>query len=146
MKNLSFILLLIIMLKACVCWWDMGHMLVAKVAEITLLKEDPDAFELANRISSILNIFSHGKVNNFVESACWPDDLKEFSLNAMDEWHYINVPVNITTSVIDYIKANSTPADAVGILVKNFYLFLNIFFQNRFYNKSIIQVKLRKFL
>jgi hypothetical protein len=116
MKGFRIIIGLIVLMKACSCWWDLGHMLVAKVAEVTLLKEDPDAYELANRISSILNIFSHGKVNNFVESACWPDDLKEYSLRAMDNWHFIDVPVNMT-SVIEFINITSTPDDAIGILV-----------------------------
>jgi hypothetical protein len=116
MKGLSLIIIISFIFKTCLCWWDAGHMLVAKVAEITLLQEDPDAFEFANRISSILNIFSHGKVNNFVESACWPDDLKEYSLHAMDNWHFINVPVNMT-AVIDFINVTSTSSDAVGILV-----------------------------
>jgi len=116
MKGMRFILAFIVMLKACFCWWDIGHMLVAKVAEVTLLKEDPDAYDLANRISSILNIFSHGKVNNFVESACWPDDLKTYSLRAMDNWHFIDIPINMT-SIIEYINITSTPDDAIGILV-----------------------------
>lgn len=123
MRSLSVLFIVSVMLKACVCWWDVGHMLVAKVAELTLQKEDPDAFEFANRIASILNIFSHGRVNNFVESACWPDDLKEYYLHAMDNWHFINVPVNMT-SVIDFINVTSTPSDAVGILVRKLLITL----------------------
>ena len=105
MKGLSLIIIISFILKTWLCWWDAGHLLVAKVAEITLLQEDPDAFEFANRISSILNIFSHGKINNFMESACWPDDLKEYSLHEMDNWHFINFPVNMD-AVIDFIKCN----------------------------------------
>jgi len=120
MKEFRILLIVLALINVSYCWWDLGHMLVAKVAEITLSNEDPDAFELANRISSILNIFSHGKVNNFVESACWPDDLKEYSLHAMDNWHFINVPVNMT-SVIDFINVTSTPDDAVGVLVINHF-------------------------
>jgi len=116
MKVIRLYIALLVLIKFCSCWWDLGHMLVAKVAEVTLLQEDPDAYELANRISSILNIFSHGKVNNFVESACWPDDLKEYSLHAMDNWHFIDVPVNIS-SIYDWINITSTPDDAIGILV-----------------------------
>lgn len=115
-KKILIILSYLVLLNYCLCWWDLGHMLVAKIAEITLTQEDPDAFDLGNRIASILNVFSHGKVNNFVESACWPDDLKTFSLHAMDDWHFIDVAIN-TTNVIDYINATSTPDDAIGILV-----------------------------
>lgn len=122
MRKLSLLLIFTILTKACFCWWDLGHMLVAKVAELTLLQEDPDAFDLGNRIASILNIFSHGKVNNFVESACWPDDLKSFSLHAMDDWHFIDIPVNMT-KIFDYINVTSTPDDALGILVRNHFNF-----------------------
>ena len=117
MKGLLILLGFLQLIQVSFCWWDLGHMLVAKVAEITLMKEDPDAFNLGNRIVSILNIFSHGKVNNFVESACWSDDLKTFSLHAMDDWHYIDVPVNLT-SVIEYLNVTSTPDNALGVLVK----------------------------
>lgn len=119
MKGLKIALAFLLLINSCFCWWDLGHMLVAKVAENTLKKEDPDAFELANRITSILNIFSHGKVNNFVESACWPDDLKAYSLHAMDSWHFIDVPVNMT-QIKKFINVTSTPDDAMGIIVKIF--------------------------
>jgi hypothetical protein len=31
----------------------------------------------------------------FAESACWPDDVKEYHLSITDPWHYINVPVRL---------------------------------------------------
>jgi hypothetical protein len=93
-------------------------MLVAKVAENTLREEYPEAYDLANKITSILNIFSHGKITDFVESACWADDLKENYLHAMDNWHFIDIPVNYTdrTKAIN-ITSISTPSDAYGIIV-----------------------------
>jgi len=120
MIGIKIIFTLVFLINSYFCWWDLGHMLVAKVAEITLMKEDPNAFELANRITSILNIFSHGKVNNFIESACWPDDLKQFSLRAMDNWHFIDVPVNKTDRKITY-NITSNPDDAYGIIVRKKY-------------------------
>lgn len=119
MKSLKIAFALLLLINSCFCWWDLGHMLVAKVAQNTLEEENPDAYELANRLTSILNIFSHGKVNNFVESACWPDDLKEFALHAMDTWHFIDVPVHIEDGK-KYINITTTPSDAYGIIV-NFF-------------------------
>lgn len=116
MKGLKILLSLLVLINSCFCWWDTGHMLVAKVAELTLLEEDPAAYALANNITSILNKLSHGRITDFVESACWPDDLKAFSLEAMNDWHFIDVPVNLT-SVFDYINITSTPDDALGVLV-----------------------------
>ena len=124
MKGFKIIIGFVTLINICFCWWDTGHMLVAKVAELTLLEEDSEAYDLANNITSILNKLSHGRISNFVESACWPDDLKAYSLQAMDDWHYINVPVNLT-SVLDYINITSTPDDALGVLVRNI---LKLFF------------------
>jgi len=38
---------------------------------------------------------SHGIVNNFVESACWGDDVKRYKLNTMDTWHYTDIEVRL---------------------------------------------------
>ncbi len=75
---------------------------------------EPEAFYLADKITGILNIFSHDKINSFVESACWPDDVKTFGLSSMDPWHFIDIPVRFPE-----IKQNITngPSDALGILV-----------------------------
>jgi len=50
---------------------------------------------LAENITSVLNPYSHGKIKTFVESACWPDDVKQFKLDILDPWHYINVPIHL---------------------------------------------------
>ncbi len=77
-------------------------------------KLDQNAFYLAERIAGVLNIFSHNKVNGFVESACWPDDVKTFGLSSMDNWHFLDIPVRFPE-----VKANITwtSQDALGILV-----------------------------
>lgn len=121
-KSLKLAFTFLILINSCFCWWDLGHMLVAKVAENTLLEEFPEAHELANTITSILNVFSHGKITNFVESACWADDVKENYLHEMDNWHFIDVPVNFTDTKKEInITAMSGPEDAYGIIVKLFF-------------------------
>ncbi len=117
-KSLKFAFVFLLLINSSFCWWDLGHMLVAKVAENTLKEENPEAYELANKITSILNIFSHGKINDFVESACWSDDLKQNYLHAMDNWHFIDIPVNYTdTTKLINITSMSNPDDAYGIIV-----------------------------
>ena len=66
-----------------------------------------------------MNIFSHDKINSFVESACWPDDVKTFGLSSMDPWHFIDIPVRFPE-----IKQNITsgPSNALGVLVIIFNL------------------------
>jgi hypothetical protein len=108
-----------------ICWGHTGHMLIATVTKLTLLKEsnrnlliflDRDAYNLADKLASNLNIFSHNTVTNFIESACWPDDIKGYGLISMDNWHYNNLPVRF-----DEIIANNnitfTVDDALGTIV-----------------------------
>ena len=62
-------------------WWDVGHMLTAKIAEIRLKEYNAFAFinfkELVESIRDLVDEQSE----NFVESACWPDDLKQRKYN-----------------------------------------------------------------
>ncbi len=77
-------------------------------------------------MTNILNGFSHNVITNFVESACWPDDVKKFGLNSMNSWHFIDLPVKYNTDKILLKKEiNYQPDDALGTIVKliiNYYL------------------------
>jgi len=115
-----------LLIKISVCWWDVGHMLVAQIAELTLLKEgrnnftynlDKDAFYLAENITDIMNALSHKKVTNFVESACWADDVKGYGMNSQDNWHFIDLPVRYPPVPQPLVYK---PDDANGIIVFNF--------------------------
>ncbi len=39
MKTLQLIILAFSLANVTFCWWDTGHMLVAKIAELTLMQE-----------------------------------------------------------------------------------------------------------
>ena len=70
-------------------------MLVAMIAQIDLSNYDPNAFKEADNIVAVLNgTLSHGLSNSFVESACWPDDIKEFGIHYLDQGHYYDMPYN----------------------------------------------------
>jgi len=73
-------------------------MLVAKIAQLNLQKINPEALQLAENITAVVNPFSHGKVKSFVESASWADDVKQYQMNMMDTWHYLDVPVRLNDS------------------------------------------------
>jgi len=96
------------------CWWDTGHMLVAKIAEIDLMNHNPHTFYLAQNITSILNNISHGKITNFVESATWPDDIKSFGLNLMDNWHFLNIPIRLNDT--DKPQIEHSPNNALALM------------------------------
>ena len=76
-------------------WWCDGHMTVAMVAQLDLIQRNPAVFEICKGILAPLNgRLTHYKANTFVETACWPDDIKEYSFNEFDEAHFINRPFN----------------------------------------------------
>lgn len=123
---MKIILLLSFAFSLTNCWWDQGHMLVAQIAKNLLIQENRTIFETAERITNILNKNSHGKISDFVESACYPDDVKGHGLTILDNFHFIDVPV--------YLPYNNTaeqivsaPYDALSFLVSlqffNFSLF-----------------------
>jgi len=68
-------------------------MLVAQIAQITLAKRNPKAIQLAEKIANVLKPLSHGSITNYVESACWPDDMKNYKLGTMDTWHFADMKV-----------------------------------------------------
>ena len=55
-------------------WGALGHMLTARIAEITL--NNNNAYLNAQTHALAINSLTNGKSNTFMESACWPDDLR----------------------------------------------------------------------
>ena len=76
-------------------WWCNGHMTVAMIAQIDLMNRNPDVFATCNGILAPLNgRLTHNKANTFVETACWPDDIKTYDFNEFDNAHFIDRPFN----------------------------------------------------
>lgn len=76
-------------------WWCTGHMLVAQIAQTDLQTDSPEAFAWASSlVEELSGPLSHNISNSFVESACWADDIKAYSLVAMNDWHFYAKPYN----------------------------------------------------
>ena len=76
-------------------WWCTGHLLVAQVAELDLQDRDPAAWLWAqSAVEGLGNFLTHDDADTFVESACWPDDIKAYGLETMNDWHFVNQPYN----------------------------------------------------
>ena len=76
-------------------WWCNGHMTVAMVAQLDLVKRNPSVFETCNGILAPLNgIFTHNKANTFAETACWADVIKTFHFDEFNNVHFIDRPYN----------------------------------------------------
>ena len=72
------------------CWWDVGHMLTAAIAEIKINQEDPYASIHFRELVTSINELVDNKSRTFIESACWPDDIKsaKYSMNLFNPWHF----------------------------------------------------------
>ncbi|CCW68043.1 unnamed protein product [Phytomonas sp. Hart1] len=71
-------------------WNCKGHMAVAEIARRHLSEENQQ------KVNKIALSFSESgpflESVDFVQAACWPDDLKSWHMFAMKSWHYIDLP------------------------------------------------------
>jgi hypothetical protein len=73
-------------------WWDVGHMLTAAIAEIRLNQLNPYASANFREVVLSINSLCDNRSRTFIESASWPDDLKErqYSMDIWNELHFID--------------------------------------------------------
>lgn len=83
-------LLTLLLPIAALAWWDVGHMLTAAIAEIKINQEDPFAAVHFRELVSSINELVDNRSRTFIESACWPDDIKsnKYGMGLFNPWHY----------------------------------------------------------
>mmetsp|Transcript_5750 Transcript_5750/g.14723 ORF Transcript_5750/g.14723 Transcript_5750/m.14723 type:complete len:475 (+) Transcript_5750:83-1507(+) len=89
-------------------WWDAGHMATALVA-IKYLKSPQYLSEGGGKVLANVNftlaLFPPAlvgpRVSDLVQTAPWPDDLKNVGLGGLDDWHFVNWIYNPTNISID---------------------------------------------
>lgn len=83
-------LLLLVVLPVVLGWWDVGHMLTAAIAEMRLNQLDPYASVHFRDLVTSINALCDNRTRTFIESACWPDDLKgaAYGMKLFDPLHY----------------------------------------------------------
>ena len=86
-KSLLSIVILPVLVMS---WWDVGHMLTAAIAEIRLNQLDPYSSVHFRELVTSINNLCDNKSRTFIESACWPDDIKgkQYNMNLFDPWHF----------------------------------------------------------
>lgn len=89
-QMLKVLLLLGVQLVAVLSWWDVGHMLTAAIAEIRINQLDPFSSIHFRELVTSINSLCDNRTRTFIESACWPDDLKgkQYNMNLFDPWHF----------------------------------------------------------
>ena len=91
MNKVSVVLLLFLLCGTGFCWWDLGHMLVSKIAEEKLKKESQQAYDNFNELVKAFENLTDGKSNSFVEAAVWADDIKQYKANYFDDYHFTDM-------------------------------------------------------
>ena len=73
-------------------WWDVGHMLTAAIAEIRLNQLSPYTSVRFRELVTSINNLVDNRTRTFIESACWPDDLKErqYNMELWNDWHFVD--------------------------------------------------------
>ncbi|RNF01353.1 class I nuclease-like protein [Trypanosoma rangeli] len=73
-------------------WWCKGHMVVNEIAKRHL---DRNVAELVDEAAANLSFSGPFPESfDFVQSACWADDIKLSGLKVMEDWHFIDTPYN----------------------------------------------------
>lgn len=86
----SLILAVILAAYTTQAWWCTGHMTVAWIAKQTMSQS---AYNAVNAIATKLSTSGpFPQSPDFVQMACWADDLKSQGLEPMAGWHFINQP------------------------------------------------------
>jgi S1/P1 Nuclease len=95
MKSLVCFVLVSMLIGSSICWGEHGHMLIARIAQYTLVNQsvDPQAYEWANAL--LFQTKNDSRETNwpFIESAAWADRIRSSGDRSMDSWHFINTPL-----------------------------------------------------
>lgn len=115
--------LIFILFQTTFCWWNQGHLLVAEVAKQILLKDLPESVDYIEELTKVLESQRHGKITNFVESATWPDLVKDYGLYISDNWHYYDVVYERKNKDLPNIDSNLLNT-ALALIVISYILLL----------------------
>lgn len=90
MRKSLFLIFLLLFTTRAFCWWDLPHMVIAKIAYDRL---EPSTKAEADRL---IQVFSKQFPNadDFVTFSCLPDDLSRSGVKAFSSWHFSDIPYN----------------------------------------------------
>jgi len=92
MKTSLFICFILILVSPSLAWWENGHMLVAQIAKLDLLQNNPTIYPYAEQTALLITGYTFGLSTSFIEAAVWADDVKSVGWGFWDSWHFINKP------------------------------------------------------
>lgn len=111
------VVLIATLLSSCSCWWEMGHMLTAAVAQIKLKATNQTVFDMFNNLTTSMNPLCANTSWTLIESSVWPDDIKgsAFGMTLWNDWHFINSPY-VYDGVVPVINYSQGVASSVYIV------------------------------
>lgn len=74
-------------------WHPTGHFMTARIAELEIQEKRPTLLPALNKILTVLTHFTKERSHPFVESACYPDDIKYISWKTFNKWHFYDQPI-----------------------------------------------------
>ena len=95
-KTLSLFVLAALTSSA-MCWWNDGHIMVARIAYDVLKKNNPSVLNQAQSLLDVLTVKNPSLITSegdysFVESATFADDIKPRGFKWQDPWHFVDYP------------------------------------------------------
>ena len=99
---LTTIFTLFIIINNAITWHQTGHMLVAQIAQNTLLQESPSIYESALNLLEPFSKFCGENTKPFIESATWPDKITNDTVLSMFNWHFSNQVISVDGSSIPF--------------------------------------------
>ena len=97
MKVIYLTIVLSLIVNQANAWWATGHLLVARIAQTLLEKQDPDTFKKINDILAPLKESdpkdtSTENLYPFVECSVFADNIKRTFGSFQAGWHFIDTP------------------------------------------------------
>jgi hypothetical protein len=88
--KVAFGLLMVLLMGRSIAWHGNGHYLVAHIAQTYLLKNNQEALNWANGLLEPYKDVCGEDLYPFVESATWPDKIKDQNWHIFDNHHFIS--------------------------------------------------------
>jgi hypothetical protein len=116
---MSKALVLLALTSSCLCWWDTGHLIIARIAYDKLTSDGQTAvIDQANTILGYLSEFTSEEENYpFVECATFADDSKAKGFDDQADWHFINTPYFMDGFTTDAPYENYNVTWALGTMI-----------------------------
>ena len=91
-------------------YWSSGHMIISRIAYEDLIQNSPEVYKVVEKDLKEITQYTYEDKHMFVEAAIWADSLKEISLDALDNWHFVDTPYIMDQAKVtpEYEKMNAT--------------------------------------